>query len=198
MFHVVGDGKPIRLFVGGLHGREGRLTEGILRELSKYSPKEGKAVFCNLSRKGKYISTLDCDYFRTTIGNRLLHLIHRYKPRIYLELHSYNPKYYRNLTHPSRKERKGVPALIELERGILMGSVSPCIRTREFQRDDFCFMLDVPSDIADIDPVVTLSRMVLRSRNRSEFLNGFRKRYREQIDEAERNFRKFYKSLEPF
>ncbi|MCX9088283.1 MAG: DUF2119 family protein, partial [Candidatus Methanoperedens sp.] len=43
----------------------------------------------------------------------------------------------------------GVPPFTELEEKVLIGSVSPLIRTSEFSRDDFCFTLEMPDPYSE-------------------------------------------------
>ena len=71
MFEIIGFGKPVRLIVGGLHGCEGIVTEPILRKISKRSKNE--ALSCvNLSKRCRYVSTINPTYYQTEIGKHLL------------------------------------------------------------------------------------------------------------------------------
>ena len=138
MFEVSGFGRPVKLLVGGLHGNEGKTTAKILQELSGVKVEKGRVVLCNLSKKSKYVSTLNPVYYDTGEGKGLLSVIRRFKPEIYIELHSYISRNCEKLTDPVRRLKAGVPPFIELENGILLGSVSPNLRTQEFARNDFC------------------------------------------------------------
>jgi len=193
---LIGLGKPVRLVVGGLHGCEGIATEPILIGVSK-RVKKGILILCNLSKKWKYISTLSPDYYQTKIGKRLLSLIRKYKPEIYIELHSYRRNTYSKLIDPCRKEKMGVPPLIDLEDGILLGSVSPCIRTSEFRKYDLCLTLDIPADLKDTYKVIKILNMAIASRDRFEFLEKLRRRYPVQVRMAEKNFYEYFKDIEP-
>jgi hypothetical protein len=197
MFEIVGLGEPVRLIVSGVHGSEGIVTAPILKSVSK-RVKDGSVILCNLSKGGKYASTLSPVYYQTRIGRRLLSLIRGYKPEIYIELHSYERKNYSKLTDPSRRKRMGVPPMIYLEDGILLGSVSPHIRTSEFGKYDLCLTLDVPVDLGDTHVVTRILNMVIASSNKFEFLEKLRKRYPMQVKIAEKYFYEYFKDIEPF
>jgi len=196
MFEITGLGKPVRLVVGGLHGREGIVTESILRGASK-EVKKGSLILCNLSKRSRYISTLSLAYYQTKIGKHLLFLIRKYKPEIYIELHSYRRNVYSKLTDPYRKKRMGVPPLIDLEDGILLGSVSPYIRTSEFRKHDLCLTLDVPAELKDVYKVIKILNMVIASQDRFEFLEKLRERYPVQVRIAEKIFYEYFKEITP-
>ena len=85
MFEMIGFDNPVRLIVGGLHGSEGVKTGPLLRDVSR-TVEKGRLILCNLSRRVRYISTINKAYYSTQIGSRLLNLILRYRPKIYIEL----------------------------------------------------------------------------------------------------------------
>ncbi len=58
---IYGHGKPVRLFVAGLHGDEWKDTTEILMGIKP--PEKGTLALIPLVKRGKYISTLDPDYY---------------------------------------------------------------------------------------------------------------------------------------
>lgn len=195
---VAGEGSPARLFVGGLHGREGAVVEPLMRRIGDIEPLTGRTVVCLLTRRTRYMSTLKPEFYRTRPGRRVLELIRLLKPSIYLEIHSYSSRRYGDLTDPERQTKIGVPALIDLGGGLLIGSVSPIIRTSEFGRDDFCFTLEVPADGGCLGEALEFCRIVAMSADRAAIMNALRKSHPAQVQRAETNFRRFYRELEPF
>ncbi len=192
MFEVIGIGEPVRLVIGGVHGREGIITEPILKGVSKRVT-SGSLVICNLSRSSRYVSTLNPAYYQTRIGRRLLSLIRKYRPEIYIELHSYRRRAYSKLTDPQRKEKTGVPPLIDLEEGILLGSVSPQIRNSEFSKYDLCLTLDFPADLKYPLKVIKILNMAIASWSRLEFLEKLGEKYPVKVKEAEKNYYQYFK-----
>jgi hypothetical protein len=197
MVEVIGFGRPVKLFVGGLHGREGSITEPILRRVSR-EIEEGSLILCNLSTRSKYITTLNPAYYQTKTGRKLLSLIREYKPEIYIELHSYKRGSYSRLTSPNRRSRMGVPPLVELEDGILFGSISPQIRMSEFKRDDLCLTFDVPETNMDDGKVIEILNRVNLSLDRFDYLERLREMYPEQVRIAENNFYNYFRDVTPF
>jgi len=72
--------------------------------------------------ESKYISTLNPLYYQSEAGKAVLYLIDHYKPDMYIELHCYKRENFDSLTDLDRKKKIGVPPLIELEEGVLIGS----------------------------------------------------------------------------
>jgi len=176
---------PTRLFVGGVHGREGKITGPILRDLAKEgSPAKGRAIIVPaICENKKHISTLREKYYHTREGRSLLSIIKQHKPDIYVEAHCYRQSAYEALTDPERKKKKGVPPLIELEKGTLIGSVSPFLLSR------FAFetsiLLEVPCRSLESRKVVLeLLKVALNFGNRDEIFGEYRRRYPKQIGEA--------------
>ncbi|MFX0200288.1 MAG: DUF2119 family protein [Candidatus Hodarchaeota archaeon] len=196
MFKIIGLGKPVRLFVGGLHGSEGIVTEPILREVSKEVEK-GSLILRNFSKRTRYISTLCLAYYQTKTGKSLLSLIRKHMPEIYIELHSYRRNAYSKLTAPNRKEKIGVPPFTDLEDEILLGSVSPHIRTSEFRKHDLCLTLDIPADLKDTYKVIKILNWAIASRDKFEFLEKLRARFPAQVQTAEKKFFEYFKDIEP-
>lgn len=195
---MTGEGNPTRLIVGGLHGREGTSVEPLMRRIADIKPSGGKLAVCLMTRSTKYMSTLKPRFYRTQVGTRLVKLIQLLKPSIYLEIHSYSRKRYEDLTDPQRQEKVGVPALIDLGNGLLIGSVSPILRVSEFEKTDFCFTLEVPAEGGCHPEALELCRIVAKSADRSEIMNALRKEYPTEIEQAEINFKRFYSKLESF
>ena len=54
---IYGSGKPVRLFVAGLHGDEWKDTTEILKDIKP--PKTGTLALIPLVNSGKYVSTLE-------------------------------------------------------------------------------------------------------------------------------------------
>lgn len=198
MFRVSGFGRPVKLLVGGLHGDEGKITVKALQELSRVRVEKGRVVLCNLSEKSKYVSTLNPAYYETENGKRLLSLIRGFKPEIYVEIHSYNSRNYWKLTDPVRRLKAGVPPFIDLKNGILLGSVSPNLRTQEFTKNDFCLGVEIPSNLSDCSILIHCLAMIIKSSGRFEILSNLRTEYPTKIRKAERWFRRFFGNLQPF
>lgn len=123
--------RPLRLFIGGVHGRECRTTKLLLEMLVKTcKPKSGSAVVIPCLYTGKYVSTLSFNYLNTKAFKRLLKVVEVFKPDMYVEVHCYKTSSYSSLTSPDRVNVKGIPPLLEVENGILVGSVSPILKAR--------------------------------------------------------------------
>jgi len=116
-----------RLVVGGLHGREGVVTKRVLECFVRDGrPQSGVLVVVpSMCVEAKYVSTLSERYLETREGRMLLGLLRHYRPDVYVEVHCYSEKAYRSLTSPARLDKKGVPRLVELEKGVLIGSSPP-------------------------------------------------------------------------
>jgi hypothetical protein len=196
---ILGNGEPSRLFVAGIHGNEENVAGYILKLFARdVKINRGRLVLCSLSGGNPYISTLVKAYYDTETGRKLLDLIREYRPQIYLEMHSYGLENYSRLTDPDRKKRIGVPPFIELEEKILIGSISPLIRMSEFNIEDFCFTLEVPylhSEQA-LSVALNVMRIIAISSSRDEIIRKLRRKYAEEIAEAEKNFHEFLRDIE--
>lgn len=197
-FKVLGSSNPTRLFVAGIHGDEEAITRPIFEMMIKnIKITSGRLIVASLSRDCPYISTLNEAYYDSTNGKKLLELIREYRPGIYVELHTYKKDNHSNLIDPDRKRKIGVPAFTELEEKVLIGSVSPFIRTSEFRREDFCFTLEMPDPYSEkaLQIALHILRSISLSSSRDEILEKLRVQYPLQIQEAEKNFREFFKDM---
>jgi hypothetical protein len=196
MFKELGSKDPCRLFVAGVHGNE-EVTTMPLLELFARDIKiiSGRLILVSLSSADPYISTLDKAYYGSTNGMKLIQLVHEYRPVIYLELHSYDIRNHSKLTDPDRKSKIGVPSFTELEEKVLIGSVSPLIRTTEFDIECFCFTLELPVPHSEKAVLIVLDilRIIALSSGRNEIIGKLRIKYPEKIREAERNFHEFFR-----
>lgn len=180
---------PSRLFVGGLHGKEGLSTLHALESLTNISIPNGSLVLSNFS-PSPYFSTLNPLYYQSLSGSKLLDLIIEYHPQIYLEIHCYHLDKKDKLVSKNRMDLFGVPALVELENGILMGSVSPLIRTVFFDLIDFPFILEMPCEATDesLDVVVKVMEIAAKSTNRFQIMDQLNRYYPIQIERLNQYF----------
>lgn len=182
VYKSVGDGvRPLRLFVGGVHGRECRTTKPIFEKLVKLrGPRKGSAVVVPCLYMGRYISTLDPEYLNSKAGRRLARLVERLKPDVYVELHCYKPSSYRNLVSPDRFTLKGVPPLVELEKGVLIGLVSPVLMAKLKLRTPI--IVETPCGSLDnLEVVVRILKTFIDAHSVQEALDALKKRYPEQM-----------------
>jgi hypothetical protein len=194
MLKRYGRGKPIRLFAAGLHGDEWESTSVRLEQLTP--PKTGTLLLIPKISDNKYLSTLDRNYY-TTYASHLLDAIISYKPSIYLELHSYAKEYFSSLTRGGRLEQDGVPAYIEIESEILMGSVSPHIRKDYFSPYDLCISFEMPKKGSkqSLTTIDHLLNVVKECSGRDSFVKYMKQHYPEQTSKAIRNYLRFYGHL---
>lgn len=187
-----GDG-PTRLFVGGVHGKEGKTTITPIKYLKDDDLVDGNLILFNCD-ESRYISTLDHLYYSSPMGMKILKLIKTYEPEIYVELHCYKPESYYKLVDRDRKKRAGVPPLIEMEKGVLMSSISPYLRTNFFERNDICITLEMPchpsKDVCSI--YLELMKVIAGSRNRKELEDRLIRTYPSQVLRAQRYAADFF------
>jgi hypothetical protein len=183
---------PKRLFIGGVHGKEGFTTIKALKRVSLNRVKQGKLLMYNCPASA-YISTLNKAYYNSETGKNILAIIKEYEPQIYLELHCYKNTSYDDLTHPHRRHKSGVPPLIELEEEVLIGSISPLIRIGFFHKYDFSFILEMPCNPSKrtLEVYVEIMDMVAASRNRFEILEKLEARYPSAVKKARKYFLEF-------
>jgi hypothetical protein len=181
-----------RLFIGGLHGKEGLSTIHALKNIKNINVTGGSLVLCNLS-PSPYLSTLDPLYYLSSNGSKLLDLIKNHQPEIYLELHCYHPEKSSNLTVCNRKDIFGVPALIELKYGVLMGYVSPLIRAVFFGLNDLPFILEMPCNPStrSLEVSQEIMEITANSSNRVEIMKKLGKIYPQQVKRLDNYFHEF-------
>ena len=184
---------PTRIFVGGVHGKEGLTTLNLIKHLKEDDVADGKLLLYNCP-ESKYISTLDPLYYHSAIGKKILRLVKNYKPEIYVELHCYKPESYLKLIDRNRKKSVGVPPLIELEHGVLISSVAPYLRTKFFKRNDVCITLEMPCRPTENSCNIYLEVMkaIAGSRNRSELEDKLNIKYPSQVKRAQRYAAEFF------
>ncbi len=185
---TLGSGDPKRLFVGGLHGDEWVHTSALLESLD--APEAGTLVIMPKLTDRAYVSTLEAQYYEG-YGRDLVAAIEEIKPAIYLELHSYRD--FEGLTDSRRIDKKGVPAYVEFEDGVLIGSISPILRKRCFSVRDFCVSFEIP---AGDDRSQKLAKELLDFTKdcvgAARFVDFMLSRYPEQGRRAIENYRRFY------
>nr|WP_048190037.1 DUF2119 domain-containing protein [Methanobacterium sp. SMA-27] len=184
---------PTRVFIGGVHGKEGLTTLNLIQLLDENDVKDGKLLLYNCT-ESKYISTLNPLYYHSPMGEKILKLIKTHKPEIYVELHCYKPESYLKLIDIERKKKVGVPPLIELEHNVLISSVAPYLRTNFFKRNDVCITLEMPCRPTENSTNVYLEVMkaIAGSRNRSEFEDKLKIKYPSQVIRAQRYAAEFF------
>jgi hypothetical protein len=189
---IKGNG-PTRIFIGGVHGKEGLTTINIIKKLKDDDVNDGSLLLYNCP-ESRYISTLDSDYYTTVMGKRILKLIKTYNPTIYVELHCYKPESYLKLLDCNRKEISGVPPLIELEHGVLISSVAPYLRTEVFKRNDVCITLEMPCKPSETAANIYFEviKSIAGSNNRNEFEDKLRVKYPEQVKTAQKYAAEFF------
>ncbi len=190
-YRILGNGKPIRLFVAGMHGEEWKDTSDILENIE--APMKGTLAIIPLVNRDDYVSTLDEKYF-SEIGVPVIEAVKELKPDIYVEIHSYSAENMINLTEPERIERIGVPAFSRLDNNVLLGSVAPYIRRNYFSQDALCLTFEIQKD-NDISKQYA-SRIINRMKefiSKDDFLACMLKRYPEQAQKAIEDYRNFYK-----
>lgn len=206
-FRLIDKGNsPVRLFIGGVHGKEGLSTIKPLKQIQISDIETGKLIIYNCN-ESKYISTLNKNYYTTQSGKDILQLIQHYQPDFYLEAHCYNPENFDSLTELHRKEKVGVPPLIELEDQILIGSVSPHIRTNLFKRNDVCLTLEMPCihQISNIthnsnpsETFASILKIIAAANNRADLEKKLKNKYSKQVKMAIDYAQEFFGNYPPF
>ena len=184
---------PTRIFIGGVHGKEGLTTLNLIKRLNNNDVKDGKLLLYNCTET-RYISTLDPLYYHSIMGVKILNLIKIHKPAIYVELHCYKPESYLKLIDKERKKRIGVPPLIELEHGVLISSVAPYLRKNFFKRKDICITLEMPCkpSATSINIYLEIMKAIAGSNSRTEFEDKLRIKYPLQVIRAQRYAAEFF------
>jgi len=186
-----------RLVVGGLHGREGIVTKRVLeRFVSDGRPRSGMLVVVpSVCIRAKYVSTLSERYLETREGRTLLSLLKHYSPDVYVEVHCYAKKAYRSLTSPARLERKGVPRLVELERGVLIGSSPPHLLLRGLFKLGITIEIPCKSRESE-DMLLVLLRAVRDQDTIDGILSQLEMMYPRQLREAMELYERYLDCLE--
>lgn len=187
---IYGSGKPVRLFIAGLHGDEWKDTTEILWNIKP--SKTGTLALIPLVSSGKYVSTLDPDYYPGT-GKKILKAVEELKPEIYIELHSYSGENFEKLAGENRLDRIGVPAYSVLNEGVLLGSVSPWIRKKYFSKEALCLSFEVRKGNLESRTFTAHMLDVLKeTKSRDEFIAYMSKEFPVQAKKAIEDYRRFY------
>ncbi|OPY20007.1 MAG: hypothetical protein A4E26_02049 [Methanobacterium sp. PtaU1.Bin097] len=195
-----GNGEGLkRLFIGGVHGKEGFTTINALKEITEKDVPDGCLVMYNCD-ESKYISTLNPLYYQSEAGQAVLYLIDHYKPDMYIELHCYKKENFDSLTDLDRKKKIGVPPLIELEEGVLIGSISPRIRTTRFTKKDICITLEIPCSPPpeSMEVYVNFLKVLAGAKSREDLEKKATEIYPEQVETSQRYARIIFGDYPPF
>ena len=195
-FKYIDNGKgPTKLFLGGVHGNEGKTSIKFIKKLKQEDLSSGQFYFYNFD-KTKYISTIKKEYYESDLGQRILKLINYFEPDFYTELHCFDLSHYDKLTSMDRYKRTGVPPLIPAGNHVLVSSVSPLIRMTYFSTDTVCKTLEFPC-IEKLTPEIIekydfnkelavgrymdLLRLITKCETRMDFENAMMNRYKSQV-----------------
>ena len=203
-FRYIDNGEgPTKLFIGGVHGDEGKDVLPLIKLLSNDDFSSGQIYIYNFD-KTPYISTIHREFYQSEQGKRILDLIDYYKPDFYTELHSYNIKHFKKLTSLERLDSQGIPPLIDCGQYVLCSSVSPLIRRNHFTKENICQTLEFPSfrgedlKLSDeelfkkydydynlsVKEYMSFLRLITLSKNRNDFEKRVLKDYKKQADLA--------------
>ena len=203
-FRYIDNGEgPTKLFIGGVHGDEGKDVLPLIKLLSKDDFSSGQIYIYNFD-KTPYISTIHREFYQSEQGKKILDLIDYYKPDFYTELHSYNIKHFKKLTSLERLDSQGIPPLIDCGQYVLCSSVSPLIRRKHFTKENICQTLEFPSFRGDdlklseeelfkkydynydlsVEEYMSFLRLITLSKNREDFEKRVLKDYKKQADLA--------------
>ncbi|MCQ2970599.1 hypothetical protein SAMN05216439_1516 [Methanobrevibacter gottschalkii] len=213
-FKYIDNGEgPTKLFIGGLHGNEGTTSLKFIKRIKDENLSSGQFYFYNFD-KTPYISTVDKEYYKSELGQKVLGLIEYLCPDFYTELHCYNLKNYDKLTSMERYKKTGIPPLIKLGNHVLVSSVSPLIRMTYFSTETVCKTLEFPcfeklnSEIIEkynfnkslaIETYEELLNLILSSPSRDHFEREMLKKHENQVHIAMRYAEKvFGKDFPPY
>ena len=203
-FRYIDNGEgPTKLFIGGVHGDEGKDVSPLIKLLSKDDFSSGQIYIYNFD-KTPSVSTIHREFYESEQGKKILDLIDYYKPDFYTELHSYNIKHFEKLTSLDRLDKDGIPPLIDCSQYVLCSSVSPLIRRKHFTKENICQTLEFPSfrgeDLklsedelfekydynydASVHEYMSFLRLITLSKNRDDFEKRVLKDYKKQADLA--------------
>lgn len=187
---IYGRGKPVRLFVAGLHGDEWKDTTELLKNIKH--PKTGTLALIPLVDCGKYISTLNQDYYPGN-GKKILRAIEELKPEIYIELHSYSSENLEKLAGKNRLKLIGVPAYSILKEGVLLGSVSPWVRRKYFPKEALCLSFELQKGSMKSRKFTAHMLEILKEiQSRDEFIEYMKKEFPAQAKKAIEDYQRFY------
>ena len=79
-----GDG-PTKLFIGGVHGNEGHTSIKFIKRIKEEDLSAGQFYFYNFD-KTPYISTIQKEYYKSDLGQKILGLIEYFEPDFYTEI----------------------------------------------------------------------------------------------------------------
>ncbi|MBE6505750.1 MAG: DUF2119 domain-containing protein [Methanobrevibacter millerae] len=195
-FQYIDNGRgPTKLFLGGLHGNEGKTSIKFIKLLKKEDLSSGQFYFYNFD-KTEYISTIKKEYYESDLGQRVLKLINYFEPDFYTELHCFNLKNYDKLTSMERYKKTGVPPLIPAGNHVLVSSVSPLIRMTYFSTDTVCKTLEFPccekltpevmekfnfDKKSAVERYMDLLRLIAKCETRIDFENAMMIKYKSQV-----------------
>jgi hypothetical protein len=196
-FKLIDNGKgPTKLFIGGVHGKEGLTTIKFLKSLNPNDFPCGKVIIYNFD-ESPYISTLKKEYYASSMGKEIIAIIKKYTPDFYIELHCYNVKNYEALLSDSRRDIQGVPPLIELDNKVLISSVSPLIRKKYFKNENVCKTIEIPCFNSNLNTnkngfnqdsasktYMNIIKLIAISKNRNDFNKRVLAIYPKQVDLA--------------
>lgn len=198
-FRYVDNGEgPTKLFIGGVHGNEGKTSLKFIKRLNVDDFSEGQFYFYNFD-KTSYISTINKEYYKSEIGLKILDLIEYFEPDFYTELHCYDLANFDKLTSMERYTKTGIPPLIELGNHVLVSSVSPLIRMTYFSTNTVCKTLEFPcieklssekimkygfDEELAIETYEKLLNLIIKSPNRQYFEKEMLKNYHKQVSVA--------------
>ncbi|MFU8653230.1 DUF2119 domain-containing protein [Methanotorris formicicus] len=191
IFEFKGNGTT-KLFVGGLHGNEGKFTEIVLKDFVNLLREDNYVgnvvVVPKLVENSRYISTLSEKYYETIEGKTLIKIIEKYRPNVYFELHTYKEESYKKLTGNDRK----VPPLIDIGNNILIASISPILRNK-FDKEDFCMTVEIPSwKVHEVkDEIIKILKIGSKYPTRDDIIKKLKEYYPESIKMA-KDFSKRY------
>jgi len=198
--YVLRSGYPdlTKLFVGGLHGKEWKVTKPILKKfiMNGMTNAYGKIIIIpkiTHNNRSKYISTLKEAYYKTLEGKRLLKLIQKYNPDIYVELHCYRKSAYNVLTDPQRLAKKNVPPLVEIKNGVLIGSVSPHLLSIYHFKLSLVLEVCCKFSAEAEETVLELLKDLGEARSYNEILDRWLRKYPNQINIATKLYYNWFK-----
>lgn len=195
-FQYIDNGRgPTKLFLGGVHGNEGKTSIKFIKSLKQDDLSCGQFYFYNFD-KTDYISTIKKEFYESELGLKILDLIKYFEPDFYTELHCYNLKNYEKLTSMDRYLKTGIPPLIPAGNHVLVSSVSPLIRMTYFSTDTVCKTLEFPcfekltpklmekynfDKKLAIDRYMDLLKLITKCESRIDFENAMMEKYKSQV-----------------